>query len=141
MVNVDLVARKLARTRRWLADAEARFELPPDDFRANVEARDLATFYLFLAMQKTIDLAAHWVADAGWDAPDDAGGAFDALAARGAIGHDLAGQLRAIVGVRSRIAHGYATLDHDRLHEEAAAGILTMRAFLVLMANEAKLPA
>lgn len=39
--------------------------LPQNEFLSGVESRDLATFYLFLAMQATIDLAAHWVADAG----------------------------------------------------------------------------
>ncbi len=139
MVIRDVVARKLARARSWLADAEGRLEQPRDVFLANADSRDLATFHLFLAMQEVIDLAVHWVADAGWDPPDDAGGAFDVLASRGVISLAAATDLRAMVGLRNRIAHGYATLNHERLHEEANEGMAAMRAFLIAIADAAKL--
>lgn len=83
MVNRDLVARKIARASGWLADADARLRQPRERFLASVESRDLATFYIFLAIQEVIDLGAHWVADEGWGMPDDAGGTFDILAAHG----------------------------------------------------------
>jgi uncharacterized protein YutE (UPF0331/DUF86 family) len=139
MVNRDLVARKLARAQAWMTDAAARLDRPRDLFLADADARDLATFHLFLAIQEVIDLAAHWVADAGWEPPDDAGGAFDVLAKRGVISVPAATELRAMVGLRNRIAHGYATLDHERLHEEANAGLAAMRAFLVVIADAAGL--
>ena len=137
MVNRDLVSRKLARAEGWLGDAEARLAEPRDLFLSRAETRDLATFYLFLALQETIDLAAHWVTDAAWESPDDAGGMFDVLAARGAIPEPLAGQLRAMTGLRNRIAHGYATVQHDRLYEEAREGIPAIRRFLVAVAQAA----
>jgi uncharacterized protein YutE (UPF0331/DUF86 family) len=139
MVNRDLVARKLARARRWMADAAGRLDQPHDKFLADADARDLATFHLFLAMQEVIDLAVHWVADAGWEPPDDAGGAFDVLANRGIIPLAAATDLRGMVGLRNRIAHGYATLDHARLQEEAKDGLAAMRAFLVAIADAAGL--
>ena len=70
MVNRDIVARKVARARSWLADAAGRLDQPRDAFLANADSRDLATFHLFLAMQDVIDLSVHWVADAGWDPPE-----------------------------------------------------------------------
>jgi uncharacterized protein YutE (UPF0331/DUF86 family) len=139
VVNRDLVARKIARARHWLADAEARLQQPPNAFLSSMEARDLATFYIFLAIQEAIDLGAHWVADEGWGTPDEAGGTFDLLAARGAIPVELADGLRAAVGLRNRIAHGYATVNHERLHQEATAGISTLRRFLARIADAAGL--
>lgn len=139
MVNRDLVARKIARARTWLADAGTRLDRPRDEFLAAAESRDLATFYLFLAMQESLDLAAHWVSDEGWEAPDDAAGTFDVLARHQAITGDLATDLRKVVHLRNRIAHGYATLDHARLYEEASAGIASLRAFLVRVAEAAGL--
>lgn len=137
MVNPDIVSRKLAKAEHWLSDAEVRLSEPRELFLSRAETRDLATFYLFLAMQETIDLAAHWVADAGWDSPEDAGGTFDVLASRDAIPQLLADQLRAMAGLRNRIAHGYATVQHDRLYEEAREGIPAIRKFLVAVAQAA----
>ena len=57
---------------------------------ADRTGRDLALFYLFLAIQECIDLAAHWVADGGWPPPDDAGSTFDVLADRGVIARPVA---------------------------------------------------
>jgi uncharacterized protein YutE (UPF0331/DUF86 family) len=137
VVNRDVVGRKIARASHWLADAEGRLQLPREAFLANTEARDLATFYIFLAIQEVIDLGAHWVADEGLGTPDDAAGTFDVLAARGAIPVDLADRLRAAVGLRNRIAHGYATVEHARLHDDATAGIAALRAFLSRVAEAA----
>ena len=111
MVRRDIAGAKLARAQMWLADAEPTLTLPVEQFIASAERRDLAIFYLFLAIQECIDLAARWVADAGWLAADDAGSAFDLLADHRVINPDLAVTLRGAVGLRNRIAHGYALLD------------------------------
>jgi hypothetical protein len=52
MVRVDVVGRKIARAATWLEDAFQRFSRPAEAFLADVESRDLATFYLFLAIQE-----------------------------------------------------------------------------------------
>src|SRR5437870_5597639 len=115
MFRRDLAARKIARASSWLDDADAILSRPLDTFVADVKDRDLAIFYLFLAIQECLDLAAHWVADAGWTAPDDAASTFDVLADRAAIDRDLAATLRLAAGLRNRIAHGYAMLDYGRI--------------------------
>ena len=102
MVRPDLVAAKIGRARGWLNDAAAVLLNPLETFLA--KARDLSLFYLFLAIQECIDLAAHWVADGGWGEPDDAGSAFDVLADRGVIDRDTASALRAAVGLRNLFA-------------------------------------
>jgi uncharacterized protein YutE (UPF0331/DUF86 family) len=139
VVRPDVVAAKVGRARSWLNDAEALFARGREEFRADVRGRDLALFYLFLAAQECIDLAAHWVADEGWGEPDDAGSAFDLLADRGAISREAATALRGATGLRNRIAHGYALLDYDRVHLEARQGIPAIRAFLVTVATSAGL--
>lgn len=139
MVNVDVVSRKVARASHWLNDAEEILSRPAEEFLADVRSRDLATFYLFLAIQESIDLAAHWVSDVGWDVPDDAGGSFDLLAEHGAVDQDLAMTLRGAVGLRNRIAHGYASVDHERVHQEYRRGVEALRSFLSLVSSEAGL--
>jgi len=139
MVRRDVAARKIARASAWLDDTEAIVSRPLENFTAQVKERDLATFYIFLAVQECVDLAAHWVADAGWPPPDDAASTFDVLAERDAVDRELADGLRAAVGLRNRIAHGYGSVDHRRLHSEARQGIRDLRRFLLIASKAAGL--
>ena len=137
MVRADVAAARVARGQAWLAAAVGIFERPPVEFLADPKDRDLALFYLFLAIEACIDLAAHWVADAGWVPPDDAGSTFDVLAQHGVIDQRAADTLRAAVGLRNRIAHGYAMLDYRRVQTEAREGVPVLRAFLDIVARAA----
>ena len=139
MVRREVASAKLERATARLKDAEQLVARPLPEFSSDVAGRDLAAFYLFLAAQECIDLAAHWIADEGWPAPRDVGSAFDALADRGAIDRPLADEMRAVVRVRNRIGHGYASFDHERLHAEAPSGIAAMRRFLVAVSTAAGL--
>ena len=139
MVRRDIASTRIGRAMTWLQDAETLFGPDVETFLAATKDRDLAIFYLFLALQECIDLAAHWVADAGWGTADDAGSTFDVLAERGAIDHALAGSLRAATGLRNRIAHGYAMLDYRRVQIEAHEGLPALRGFLAAVAQAAGL--
>ncbi len=139
MVHRDIAGARIARAAAWLDDASRILDQPIDEFVAATGDRDLALFYLFLAIQECIDLSAHWVADAGWGAPDDAGSTFDVLAERHGIDRDLADRLRLAAGLRNRIAHGYAMLDYRRVHTESQAGVPALRRFLAAVAREAGL--
>jgi uncharacterized protein YutE (UPF0331/DUF86 family) len=136
MVRVDVVSHKIARATAWLNDAEEILLRPREEFLADVKGRDLATFYLFLAIQECIDLAAHWVSDAGWGTSDDAGSTFDVLADRKVIDRELSERLRGAVGLRNRIAHGYSAVDHERVQSEFKEGVSALRRFLAQVAAE-----
>lgn len=139
MVKPDVVGKKLIRATRWLDRAEAKLSMPAGEFLADEDRRDVASFHLFLAIQECIDLAVHWVADAGWGAPDDAASTFLLLADRQAIDRELAEGLRSAAGLRNLIAHGYATVDHARILNEYREGIADLRRFLAAAAAEAGL--
>jgi uncharacterized protein YutE (UPF0331/DUF86 family) len=122
---------RLART-GWLDGAEALLSRPMEEFQADIQGRDLASFYFFLAVQACIDLAAYWIADAGWGPPDDAASAFALLADRQAIDLDLAEQLRAAVDLSNQIEHEYGDLDHSEAYQGFRAGITALRRFLAI---------
>ncbi|MBI3205421.1 MAG: DUF86 domain-containing protein [Myxococcales bacterium] len=135
MVRAEVSGQKIARAEAWLGEVEDLVSVSPEAFAADARRADLASFYLFLAIQEAIDLAAHWLADAGLPPADDVGSTFDVLASRGAIPPELAAGMRAIVRVRNRIAHGYTTVDHQRVHAEAPEGVATRRRFLGSVAS------
>jgi len=139
MVDRDVVARKIASATAHLRDVDELLDRPREAFLADLRGRDLTAFYLQLAIQDCIDLASHWVSESGWPPPNDAGSAFDALADHGVIPGDVTAVLQDAVGLRHLIAHGYATIDHGRLYEEARAGRPSLTRFLVLLADAAGL--
>jgi uncharacterized protein YutE (UPF0331/DUF86 family) len=139
MVDRDVVARKIASATAYLRDVDRLLDRPRAEFLADLRGRDLTAFYLQLAIQDCIDLASHWVSEASWPPPDDAGSAFEALADHGVIPPEVAAVLRDAVGLRHRIAHGYATLDHGRLYDEAREGRPVLARFLTLLAGAAGL--
>lgn len=139
MVKADVVRKKVAEALSRIAGADAILSRPAEEFLADTPAKDLASFYLFLAIQECIDLASHWVASADWGPPDDAASTFDVLASRKAIDRNLAEQMRRAVGLRNLIAHGYSLVDHTRIQGEYRAGIVSLRRFLAAVAAEAGL--
>jgi uncharacterized protein YutE (UPF0331/DUF86 family) len=134
VVRAEVAGQKIARAEAWLREVEDLLAVSAEQLAADRKRADLASFYLFLAIQEAIDLAAHWLADAGWPPADDVGSTFDTLAAKAAISVEIAAGMRSIVRVRNRIAHGYTTVDHPRIQAEAPAGIATLRSFLSAVA-------
>ncbi len=139
MVNPDVAARKVASATARLADVDEILERGRPAFLTDIKHRDLATFYLFLAIQDCLDLASHWVSDAGWQPPSGAAEAFDCLADHEAIDRELANAMRGATGLRNRIAHGYVSVDHGRLFEEYGEGSAALKRFLGLAAEAAGL--
>lgn len=139
MVQRDVVAQKIATAQARLAAADPFFVKPREDFLAVEKDRDVAMFYLFLAIQECIDLAAHWVVDEDWGPPVDAGESFDILRDKGVLDADLAAALRAATGLRNRIGHGYGFVDPGRTHDEYPAGAEALRRFLSIAADAAGL--
>ncbi len=139
MVKPEIVAQKTATARRRLGAADEIFGRPLEEFLPDEPARDLACFYLFLAIQDCIDVAAHWVADEDWGAPDDVGAVFDILRDKGLIDAELAHGMRGATGLRNRIAHGYGTLDPERIWKEYRQGGKLVRDFLAAIAEAAGL--
>jgi uncharacterized protein YutE (UPF0331/DUF86 family) len=119
VVDAAVFARKVAAIR----DAVARIhEVVPETsaaFLADRTAREVVTLNLFLALQETIGLATHWLADEGVAVPDSYGEVFSAMAERGIIDAALGGRLRAAAGLRNLVAHQYGVLDFTRVHSVA----------------------
>jgi len=121
VVDATVVATKVAAIR----DAVDRIgqTLPPDagSFEADRTAREVVILNLFVALQETVSVATHWLADAGLDVPASYREIFLDLAARGLIPGALAERLASAAGFRNLVAHQYGVLDPRRVHEMAAS--------------------
>jgi uncharacterized protein YutE (UPF0331/DUF86 family) len=118
------------------ATARIRSVLPesPDTFANDRTAREVVILNLFVAIQTCADLAAHWLADEGWDVPPTYGDIFATLANRGVIGRELAGKLGAAAGLRNLVARQYGALDWRRVHTIAMSDLGDLEAFCAALA-------
>jgi uncharacterized protein YutE (UPF0331/DUF86 family) len=140
VVDPGVLAFKVAAIRD--AVARIREALPSDveKFAGDRTAREIVALNLLVAIQEALDLATHWLADAGWEVPSSHRGVFEALARHGALDEQLASRLGAAAGLRNLIAHRYAVLDWRRLHEVAATDLGDLDELCALAARRAADP-
>jgi hypothetical protein len=90
VVDSALLAAKIAAVRDATARVRAVLPASLEVFIADRTAREVVTLNIFVAIQDCLDLAAHWLADAGWDMPGAYADVFTALARHDVITHELA---------------------------------------------------
>lgn len=132
MVDKTVLAGKLAAIRDAAGRIESVLPRTLNEFRSDRTAREVVILNLFTALQDSIALAAHWLADAGCDVPKSYGEVFSALGELGVLDPDLSLRLRSAAGLRNLIAHRYGVLDIDRIFEIATS----QREDLVLFCEE-----
>jgi uncharacterized protein YutE (UPF0331/DUF86 family) len=129
VVDAAVVARKVGAIR----DAVVRIRqvLPPEAaaFEADRTTREVVILNLFVALQETVALATHWLADAGLDVPGSYREIFLSLAERDRIPRDLAPRLASAAGFRNLVAHQYGALDPARVHAMASRELGDLLAF------------
>jgi uncharacterized protein YutE (UPF0331/DUF86 family) len=120
VVNLSLVAAKLAE----LADRLSRIEgARPSDaaaLAADRDALDLVSFNLMLAVQAALDVASHIISDEGWEPALTMGGSFQRLGEHGVLTAATAATLSRAAGIRNVVAHGYGSVDVKRLYVAAS---------------------
>jgi uncharacterized protein YutE (UPF0331/DUF86 family) len=129
VVDVVVFSRKVAAIRDAVNRIHDVLPETPAAFLADRTAREVVTLNLFLALQETIGLATHWLADEGALVPDSYGEVFVALAERGIIDTALGERLRAAAGLRNLVAHQYGVLDFVRVHAVARTELDDLLAF------------
>lgn len=138
MVDSALLAAKIAATRDATARVRAVLPASAEAFIADRTAREVVTLNLFVAIQACLDLAAHWLADAGWDMPATYADVFDALARHGVVPGELAARLAGAAAFRNLVAHQYGVLDWRRVHALAALDLGDLEAFCATLADRAR---
>ena len=134
MTDAGLVLHKLQRLKAQISLTRARRPAAADVLSHDLVLRDALALAFMVALQEAIDIAYHVVADEGWGIPDSHRAAFGLLAAQGVLAADLVNELSAATGMRNRIAHGYASVDHERLWRELPNGLRALEAFAAAVA-------
>ena len=134
MVDRAVLSAKTAAIRDAVGRIRSVLPASVDEFLADRSTREIVTLNLFAALQDAIALATHWLADEGWEVPQQHGEAFASLATHGVIDAGLAARLRAAAGLRNLIAHRYSALDHRRLFATATSDLDDLLQFCAQLA-------
>lgn len=129
MVNADLVAAKLAELDERIARVRSHCRGTPDELGRDRDALDIVSFNLMLAVQSSLDVASHLIADEGWAPVMTLASAFASLHDHGVIGRETADALGRAAGLRNVVAHGYGGVDIARVHAAATRGLCDLEAF------------
>jgi uncharacterized protein YutE (UPF0331/DUF86 family) len=130
-----LILRKLSLLREHLSRVRRRRPSTMEAFRHDVDLQDALAMSLLVATQEAVDIAMHIGADEGWGLPGSHAEAFELLARNGFIPPEHARELGRIAALRNRIAHGYASVDLDRLWAEIPAGLDSLDRFAEAVAD------
>ena len=112
MVDTEIFSRRLDALEGYLDRLRSLGEAPEPAYLAESGIHDLAARYLHLAVEASIDLANHWIADQGLRTPDSNRDSFTVLEEAGELDATLAERLRGWAGFRNVLVHDYITIDH-----------------------------
>jgi uncharacterized protein YutE (UPF0331/DUF86 family) len=129
LTNVALVARKLAVLQDHAQRLGQRRPATAEALRADALLQDAIGMSILVVVQEAMDIALHMASDEGWELASTYRDAFVVLARHGVISDELAASLGGAVQLRNRIAHGYASVDVERLWSELPAGIASFAEF------------
>ena len=135
MTDPVLVLRKLATLREHADRARRRRGESAELFEVDIDRQDALAMSLLVAAQEAADVALHIAADEAWGVPASYGDGFVVLARHGVIDPGLAEDLTRVIGVRHRIAHGYAAVDLKRLWAELPAGLDALDRYVTAIAR------
>lgn len=109
MVDRDIVFSKIGSIQRCLRRIKQVTRLKPESLE-NLDTQEIVILNLQRAIQGSIDLASHIIADEGWGVPQELRENFDILSDNDVISKDLTRQLRKMVGFRNIAVHEYETI-------------------------------
>lgn len=134
MIESALVLRKLMLLREHLGRARRRRPADLAAWRGSDDLQDALGMSVFVALQEAIDIAFHIAAEEGLGVPASNAESFELLARHGVISQELAGRMARGAALRNRIAHGYASIDADRLWAELPDGLDALDQFVACIA-------
>jgi len=129
LTDKELVLRKIAQLREHVQRARRRRRDDLAALAADVDLQDALVLSVMVALQEAIDIAFHIAADEGWGLPASNADAFVVLGTHAVIEPAKAMTLATTARLRNRIAHGYATLELERLWRELPDGLSQLEEF------------
>lgn len=114
MVDHDIIFAKTSSIQRCLKRINDVTKGDPETLK-DLNVEEIVILNLQRAIQSSVDLAAHIVADEGWGMPRELRENFDLLSKNSVLNEDLTKRLRKMVGFRNIAVHEYETINTEIL--------------------------
>lgn len=134
MTDPTLVLAKLSTLREHVDRMERRRPSTAEAFQGDVDTQDALSLSLIVALQESADIALHIASDEGWGVASSYAESFELLGRREVITPQLAQRMAAIAALRNRVAHGYGSVDFQRIWRETPEGVKAMREYAAAIA-------
>jgi uncharacterized protein YutE (UPF0331/DUF86 family) len=109
VTDAELIAKKLALIETYVHELRTLADVSRLD--TDIREQRFVEHTLQIAVQAALDVASHVVSDERWGEPRTNQELFELFARHGWIDEDLSRALRAAVGFRNVLVHGYAQVD------------------------------
>jgi len=116
----EVIDQKLESLRRCLHRIQIKCPAQVDDFLTDFDLQDIISLNLSRAVQLSVDIGAHIVANLETPPPGTMGQTFGVLAEQGVLTHELADRLKKAVGFRNIAVHNYDAINWHIVHSIAS---------------------
>ena len=129
MIDEEIIASRIAKIREYAKLLSGLLKTPKEEFVREPAYYLQAERLLEVMIQAMIDIGNHLIAGLLLKKPEDYRQIFDILAQNRILPQELLPKARELVGLRNLLVHDYLDVDHERLYEEAKAGLGDFEAF------------
>lgn len=112
----ELIEEKLESLRRCVQRVHEKTPATAERLMQDPDLQDIISINLARAVQLSVDIAMHILADAREAAPHTMAGAFDGLNAAGLLDEETAIRMKKAVGFRNIAVHAYEKIDWAIVH-------------------------
>jgi uncharacterized protein YutE (UPF0331/DUF86 family) len=117
LVDREIVATRLSKLRDALRRLRSIARKPRQEYLESETDTALSEHFLRIALEAALDVGNHVIAAEGYRKPQHMREIPLILSENGVIARDLAVSLARATGLRNRLVHLYADIDHAMIHE------------------------
>jgi uncharacterized protein YutE (UPF0331/DUF86 family) len=125
----DIITRKLEALARCVARIEEKRPETVESLAHDIDTQDILSINLERAVQVSVDIGAHLIADLSVPPPDSMGEIFIILSDQNILPSETSFALRKAVGFRNLSVHAYENVDWERVFEIIHTRLIDFRKF------------
>lgn len=135
-MDSELVVQKIESLRRAVERIREKTPADPEVLERDYDLQDIIAVNLQRAIQLSVDVGAHLIADRGLSSPTSMSDTFAVLEQEDVIDHALADRLRRAVGFRNLSVHEYEKIDWKRVHRTVTEHLSDFSDFAAVILNK-----